>query len=109
MAETNPKDKPSLRVPKAKKTLGLTVPPALRMPHDTLIRPESESMTSMTSHTSHTAAAPAKDFHKVANSITREAVPAGIFTGKSKQLYDCLYHLTRGAIVPVHSVRMSRP
>jgi hypothetical protein len=46
---------------------------------------------------------------KVANSIGREAVPAGLFTGKSKQLYDCLYSMTRGAIVPVRTVRISRP
>jgi hypothetical protein len=44
----------------------------------------------------------------VANSIGREAVPAGLFTGKSKQLYDCLYGLTRGAVVPSRSVRISR-
>src|ERR671912_69734 len=43
--------------------------------------------------------APKRDFMKVANSITREAVPSGLFTGKSKQLYDYLYSLTRGAIV----------
>ena len=36
---TDPKEKPrsGLRAPKAKKTLGLSVPPALRMPHDALI------------------------------------------------------------------------
>jgi hypothetical protein len=45
---------------------------------------------------------------KVANSITREAVPSGLFTGKSKQLYDYLYSLTRGAIVPTRDVRVSR-
>jgi hypothetical protein len=45
---------------------------------------------------------------KVANSITREAVPSGLFTGKSKQLYDYLYSLTRGAIVPTRYVRVSR-
>jgi hypothetical protein len=81
------------------------------------------SMTSLTSHTtlpsqtSHTfkpdensaAIAPQKDFTKVANSIGRQAVPSGLFTGKSKQLYDCLYSLTRGAIVPTRAVRISRP
>jgi hypothetical protein len=45
---------------------------------------------------------------KVANSITREAVPSGLFTGKSKQLYDYLYSLTRGAIVPTRVVRVAR-
>lgn len=51
---------------------------------------------------------PQRDFQKVANSITREAVPAGTFNGKAKQLYDCLYSLTRGAIVPSMTVRISR-
>jgi hypothetical protein len=38
------------------------------------------------------------------------AVPSGLFTGgKSKQLYDCLYSLTRGALVPSRTVRISRP
>jgi hypothetical protein len=51
---------------------------------------------------------PKRDFHKVANSITRDALPAGMFNGKAKHLYDCLYSLTRGAIVPKMSVRISR-
>jgi len=52
--------------------------------------------------------APIRDYSKVANSITREAIPAGLFKGKSKQLYDYLYSATRGAIVPSRSVRLSR-
>jgi hypothetical protein len=56
-----------------------------------------------------TPVAPMRDFMKVANSIGRNAVPGGLFTGKSKQLYDCLYALTRGAITPSRSVRISRP
>ncbi len=55
-----------------------------------------------------TEVAPRRDFHKVANSITRVAIPAGMFTGKAKQLYDCLYSLTRGAIVPTRSVRIAK-
>lgn len=51
---------------------------------------------------------PRRDFQKVANSITREAIPAGMFNGKAKQLYDCLYAMTRGAIVPSLTVRISR-
>jgi hypothetical protein len=45
----------------------------------------------------------------VPNSIRREAVPSGLFKGKSKQLYDQLYALTRGAVVPKRKVRISRP
>jgi hypothetical protein len=46
---------------------------------------------------------------RAANSIVREVVSGGYFKGKSKQLYDCLYLLTRGAVVPSRKVRISRP
>jgi len=49
-----------------------------------------------------------RDFMKVPNSISREVVPAGLFKGKSKQIYDYFYSKTRGAIVPVMSVRLTR-
>jgi hypothetical protein len=48
---------------------------------------------------------------KVANSITRQAVPLGFFGeqgGKSKQLYDYLYSQTRGAVVPSRKVRIPK-
>ena len=51
--------------------------------------------------------APARDYMKVANSIHRDAVPGGLFKGKSKQTYDFLYSRTRGAIVPTRSVQVS--
>ena len=51
--------------------------------------------------------APEKDFAKVANSIVRQ-IPSGVFLGKSKQMYDYLYSLTRGAIKPARSVRISK-
>jgi hypothetical protein len=54
-----------------------------------------------------TPVAPTRDFSRVPNSIAREAIPSGYFTGKSKQIYDCLYAMTRGAVVPVRSVRIS--
>src|SRR3712207_9508007 len=31
------------------------------------------------------------------------------FVGKSKQLYDCLYQRTRGAIVPTRRLAISKP
>lgn len=136
----DPKRKPAtpLRTPKPKKTLGLSVPPPIRMPHEELIfarspeqtnirtEPSITSPTSIPSQTrypsstsqpsvsgdivrSRDSIAPTRDFTKVANSITRTAVPAGLFKGKSKQLYDCLYSLSRGAIVPSMTVRISRP
>ena len=54
------------------------------------------------------AAAPEKDFTRVANSIIREAVPDGLFIGKSKQIYDYLYSITRGAVQPKRSVRVTK-
>jgi len=53
-------------------------------------------------------AAPVRDFQKVANSITREALPAGMFKGASKKIYDLLYSKTRGAITPARTVRLTR-
>ena len=51
-------------------------------------------------------AAPKRDFTRAANSIVRDAIPAGIFTGKGKHLYDYLYSQTRGAIAPAYSARI---
>jgi len=53
---------------------------------------------------------PTRDFQKVTNSITRKAIPSGIFgSGKAKQLYDALYSLTRGAIKPIRVIRITKP
>lgn len=83
--------------------------------------PSTTSRTSHTSSTTPTSAgrqgreyrtdtAPARDFQKVPNSITRQAIPEGLFkSGKSKQCYDVLYALTRGAIEPTRTVRISKP
>jgi hypothetical protein len=54
---------------------------------------------------------PERDYTKVANSIVRNAVPAGIFGeygSKSKEIYDYLYQQTRGAIVPKRKVRIPK-
>jgi hypothetical protein len=53
--------------------------------------------------------APERDFTRVANSIVRDAVAGGHFTGKSKQLYDYLYLRTRGAIKPVRTASLTKP
>ena len=52
--------------------------------------------------------APERDFQRVPNSVTRHAIPQGLFRGKSKQVWDYLYSMTRGAIVPTRTVRRSR-
>jgi hypothetical protein len=51
-------------------------------------------------------AAPKRDFTRAANSIVRDAIPAGVFTGKGKHLYDYLYSQTRGAISPTLTARI---
>lgn len=52
--------------------------------------------------------APARDFNKRANSLEKLALPAGIFPGSSKKLYDALYVRTRGAIKPQRSIRATK-
>jgi hypothetical protein len=73
-------------------------------PKDTL----STLSTDSTQRTLSTHPAPVRDYQKVANSITRDAVPAGVFKGKCKQIYDFLYSKTRGAIVPTRNVKLTR-
>lgn len=136
MDKKKPKNQPPgslLREPKAKKTLGLKVP-VIQMPHLELVQKHTESApddptlpsqtrqprqtshTSMTSQSSQTHraekakdVAPKKDFQKVPNSHTKKAIPEGYFKpGKSKHLYDVLYSLTRGAIEPQRSIRISK-
>ncbi|MGC2239187.1 MAG: hypothetical protein WA584_23730 [Pyrinomonadaceae bacterium] len=51
---------------------------------------------------------PNRDYQKVPNSVTREAIPAGFFRGKSKQVWDYLWSISRGAIIPTRTVSRSR-
>jgi hypothetical protein len=96
--------------------LGLThpAPPAPLTPPTVVTPPTAATVVaSPTTVTPPTAVAPstvapARDFARVANSIARQAVPSGAFSGKSKQLYDFLYSKTRGAIVPARSVRLTK-
>ena len=54
--------------------------------------------------------APASNFQKVTNTITRNAIPQRLFrTGKTKEIYDVLYSLTRGAVTPQRFVIVSKP
>jgi hypothetical protein len=52
--------------------------------------------------------APERDFQRIPNSITRRALPEGLFRGKSKQVWDYLWSVSRGAVVPTRTVRKSR-
>lgn len=52
--------------------------------------------------------APERAFTRVPNSVVRDAIPAGLFRGESKKLYDALYQRTRGGIVPRRSIRATQ-
>ena len=78
-------------------------PPPLTVSTPSRLSREDESQVSQ-----RTSIAPSRDFMRVANSITREAVPGGLFAGKAKQLYDYLYSKTRGAVIPKMSVRLTK-
>ena len=51
---------------------------------------------------------PIRDFQKIPNSVTREALPAGLFRGKSKQVWDYLWSVSRGSYNPTRIIRKSR-
>jgi hypothetical protein len=96
--------------------LGL-VPPTIPTPStpSTPSRASSDTDSSITPENSVQglkkdggAIAPQRDFTRVANSIVREAIPSGLFGGKSKQLYDYLYLLTRGSIIPTRTIRIPK-
>jgi hypothetical protein len=48
---------------------------------------------------------PVRDFTKTPNSINRMVMAHGLFRGKSKQIYDYLWQISRGAIKPSRTVR----
>ena len=82
---------PDSNTPVTPVTTGTPVTPVTPVIKDGDVKPED--------------AAPKKDFSRVANSVVR-AIPAGLYSGKGKQLYDFLYSQTRGAIIPKRSVRL---
>jgi hypothetical protein len=82
----------------AKPTLDHPTAPGPPKPTQGGVRPPKEDM----------GYAPARDFNRRANSLDRDALPAGLFPGSSKKLYDALYLRTRGAHVPVKTIRATR-
>ena len=55
-----------------------------------------------------TEISPVRDFQKVPNSVTRQSMSSGIFRGKSKQVWDYLWSVSRGAIIPTRFIKKSR-
>ena len=80
----------------------LKQPPAPTSTTSTSSRPRTPRVTSTPS------IAPERDFQRVPNSVTKRAMAEGQFRGKSKQVYDYLWSVSRGAIIPVRQVRKSR-
>jgi len=74
----------------------------------TLTKPTERTPPTTSTQNKKLPIAPERDFTRVANSIVRDAVPQGIFIGKSKQIYDFLYLRTRGAIQPKRSIRVTK-
>ncbi len=128
MTEPNPKDKPTiktrtpgkatpsgfanLRTPAnldVEEILGLSeqTPDASPTPQvkttQTVPRPSPDQ-----TQTKPRPIAPERDYNKRANSLERVALPAGLFPGASKRLYDALYIRTRGAVVAKRTVQATR-
>ncbi len=51
---------------------------------------------------------PQRDFTKVANSITKTAIPEKLFKGTSKHTYDALYQRTRGSVSPIRTIKVKK-
>jgi hypothetical protein len=92
------------------KTVAPTPPTSYTDPTHPTVHTAGTAGTSLTSlnNNKNLPAAPERDFARVANSIVRDALPQGLFIGKSKQLYDFLYLQTRGAIQPKRSIRITK-
>lgn len=97
-----------------------TIPPKSEDSRSSTSTPSISSPSSITSSTSAPketktaraetppSVAPERDFQRIPNSVTRRAIPEGFFRGKSKQVWDYLWSVSRGAVVPVRNVRKSR-
>lgn len=81
--------------------------PPLREAHEEAMPPLPPPTTSYHQPTpAKLDTAPTKDFVRVPNSVTRDALPAGLFKGTSKKVYDALYQRTRGAVQPVRVIKV---
>ena len=100
--------------PKSESPQASTSTPSISSISSNTSPPSTTSSTSTTKEAKPARAetppsvAPERDFQRIPNSVTRRAIPEGLFRGKSKQVWDYLWSVSRGAIVPVRSVRKSR-
>ena len=83
-----------------------STPRSTRTPRDTSIGAQKRSNS--VKKQGPTAIAPERDFQRVPNSVTRQALQGGVFRGRSKQVWDYLWSISRGAVVPTRVVKRSR-
>lgn len=102
--EPPPKRKPALASHLAEYDEGPPLP--VEVPKQ--VTPPNTTLGGVTPPNPTQPIAPQRDFNKRANSLDRTALPAGIFPGSSKKLYDALYIRTRGAVVPAKSIRATK-
>jgi hypothetical protein len=96
--------------------LGLTQPdtaptPSIASTGATGTTPSTGTRPSTPSRQIKSPIAPERNYTKFPNSIVKQGIPAGIFGeqgGKAKELYDTLYSLTRGAVVPRRMIRIPK-
>lgn len=108
-ATASPTSTPSISSPTSISSTSRTTskPSRPNASHSTTTIVKSESKSPEQSKTARSPA-PERDFQRIPNSIIRNALPEGLFRGKSKQVWDFLWSVSRGAVTPVHSVRKSR-
>lgn len=75
---------------------------------ETHLEPTPEPTPTNSDQLQPNSIAPVRDFNRRANSLERDALPAGMFPGASKKLYDALYLRTKGAVQPRSSVQATK-
>lgn len=69
---------------------------------------QAKKQRNQTEYRGISSVAPERDFQRVPNSVIRQALQDGLFRGKSKQVWDYLWSVSRGAVLPTRIVRKSR-
>lgn len=62
-------------------------------------------ISGIAAHTGHYSASPVFDYAKTPDFLTRSILEKGLFRGKSKQIYDYLWSVSRGTLQPIRTFR----
>lgn len=85
--------------------------PRLGSPRLTSAQPNINTFHNSAKSTNQPGKAPvaaSRDFNRRPNSLERDALPAGLFPGTSKKVYDALFLRTRGAHQPTRTIQATR-